>query len=258
VRAVTVERGRDPRDFSLLAFGGNGPLFAAAMAEELGISRILVPPLPGLFSAFGLLVADTEHHLARSFRALADQADAGAMAELIAALATEAGARLEADGFSPERRSFAFSALARYAGQSSEIAVPLTDGRGLGSDFSEHFARLHERTYGFRAPAGEPVELTGFSLLARGVPERARLPERLAPGPAGMEQRRAAWFPGIGWQEVRILARGALGIAPEPGPLIVQEYDATTLVPPGAAARRDDFGNIRIMLAAGNQDERET
>jgi N-methylhydantoinase A len=258
VRAVTVERGRDPRAFSLLAFGGNGPLFAAAMAAELGIARILVPPLPGLFSAFGLLVADTEHHLARSFRALADSIDPDTVAGLLAALAAEARARLAQEDFPPHRQSLAFAALARYAGQSSELAVLLPNGHALPADFSEAFARAHERTYGFRAPAGEAVELTGFSLLARGVPEEPLLPKRLAPAPPGAERRRACWFPESGWQEVRILARGALGATKAPGPMIVQEYDATTLVPPGASAMRDDFGNIRITLAPEGKDAEGT
>jgi N-methylhydantoinase A len=258
VRAVTVERGRDPRDFSLLAFGGNGPLFAAAMAAELGITRILVPPLPGLFSAFGLLVADTEHHLTRTFRALINTIEPEAVAILLAGLAAEAGARLDAEEFPPHRQTLAFSALARYAGQSSEIAVPLPNGQALPCDFAESFGRAHERTYGFRAPAGEPVELTGFSLLARGVPEQPRLPKRLAPAPPGTERLRACWFPETGWQEVRILERGALSATPTPGPIIVQEYDATTLVPPGASATRDDFGNIRITLAPSGKSEEDT
>ncbi len=258
VRAVTVERGRDPRDFSLLAFGGNGGLFAASMAAELGIARIIVPPLPGLFSAFGLLVADTEHHLARSFRTRVGEAEPKAVAAVLGALTAEADARLDAEGFAPERRRLAFSALARYAGQSSEIAVRLANGQSLAENFSEEFAHAHERTYGFRAPAGEAVEIVGFSLIARGVPEEARLPERLAPAEADAEQRRSCWFPDSGWREVRILGRRALGAAAAAGPMIVQEYDATTLVPPGASAMRDDFGNIRITLAKADRNAEET
>src|ERR1700760_3634157 len=90
IRAVSVERGRDPRQFAMLAFGGNGPLFAAGIAAELGISRVLIPPLPGVFSAFGMLVADTEHHVRQSFRVRLDAADPGRIAEILEAL-TEAG-----------------------------------------------------------------------------------------------------------------------------------------------------------------------
>ena len=179
IRAVSVERGRDVRTATLLAFGGNGPLFAAGIAAELGISRLLVPPLPGLFSAFGLLLADTEHHLSRSLRALA--ADPAALQLAIDALLAEGHARLEADGFPLSRRSVALSARARYAGQSSEIPVPLstTDAAAVLAALPDAFAIEHERTYGFRAPAGEKVQLIDLALIARGIPEHPRLPGRV-------------------------------------------------------------------------------
>jgi N-methylhydantoinase A len=90
IRAVSVERGRDPRKFALLAFGGNGPLFAAGIAQELGIERVIVPPLPGVFSAFGLLVADTEHHASQSLRVRLDAADPDRIASVLSALQTAA------------------------------------------------------------------------------------------------------------------------------------------------------------------------
>ena len=123
IRAVSVERGRDPRQFALLAFGGNGPLFAAAIATELGISRIIVPPLPGVFSAFGLLVADTEHHASQSLRMRLDEADAARIESVLDALTATGSQRLARDGVPPERRTFRRAALARYVGQSSEIEV---------------------------------------------------------------------------------------------------------------------------------------
>src|SRR6202008_3580078 len=106
IRAVSVERGRDGRQFAMLAFGGNGPLFAAGIAAELGISRIIIPPLPGVFSAFGLLVADAEHHARQSIRVRLDVADPDRINGIIADL-TEAGTqRLIRDGFAPARHSF--------------------------------------------------------------------------------------------------------------------------------------------------------
>ena len=128
IRAVSVERGRDPRQFALLAFGGNGPLFAAGIARELGIGRVIVPPLPGVFSAFGLLVADTEHHASQSFRSRLDAADPARIASVLHALTAAGEERLTRDGFAPSRQSFRRAAQARYLGQSSEIDVPLPDG----------------------------------------------------------------------------------------------------------------------------------
>ncbi|MSP01941.1 MAG: hydantoinase/oxoprolinase family protein [Acetobacteraceae bacterium] len=248
IRAVSVERGRDPRKFALLAFGGNGPLFAAGIARELGISRVIVPPLPGVFSAFGLLVADTEHHASQSFRSRLDTADPTRIASILAALTDAGTARLTRDGFPKNRQAFQRAAQARYLGQSSEIEVALPDGDVSPAQIASLFGDQHERTYGFRAPAQEPVELMGLSVLARGLPDRPRLPERIAPREADVPAARQAWFPGDGWLETPVVDRAGLGTIPREGPFIVQEYDATCLVPRGARASVDAFGNIAMTV----------
>jgi N-methylhydantoinase A len=124
IRAVSVERGRDPRQFALLAFGGNGPLFAAGIAQELGIARVLIPPLPGVFSAFGLLVADAEHHATQSIRTRLDVADPARILAVLTDLERAGAAQLARDGFPPARQETRRAASARYLGQSSEIEVP--------------------------------------------------------------------------------------------------------------------------------------
>jgi N-methylhydantoinase A len=247
IRAVSVERGRDPRQFALLAFGGNGPLFAAAIAAELGIARVIVPPLPGVFSAFGLLVADAEHHATRSLRTRLDEADPAQVRSVLDGLLQAGADRLMRDGFPRERQVFRRAVLARYLGQSSEIEVPIPDGDFLAS-FAELFGREHERNYGFRAPADEPVELMGFSVIARGVSERPRLPESIPPATTTTPAKRRAWFPDDGWIDTPVMTRAQLATTPRPGPLIVQEYDATCLVPRGTTAALDAFGNIRMRL----------
>ncbi len=248
IRAVSVERGRDPRQFALLAFGGNGPLFAAALARELGIARVIVPPMPGLFSAFGLLVADTEHHGSQSLRMRLDRADAGRVAGVLAALEEAGTSQLTREGFPPARQALHRKALARYVGQSSEIEVPLPPGDAtrLVAALPELFGMEHARTYGFRAPPEEPVELVGLSVLARGIPDRSRLPERIPPAEVTVPANRRAWFGGAGWIETPVMDRAGLTVDVRLGPLIVQEYDATCLVPPGACAILDGFGNIVI------------
>ncbi len=250
IRAVSVERGRDPRQFALLAFGGNGSLFAAGIAAELGIARVIVPPMPGLFSAFGLLLADAEHHATQSLRMRLDRADAVQIARVLASLA-EAGARtLTRDGFPVGKQSFRRAASARYVGQSSEIDVPLPDAMdaaALLAHLPSLFAAEHERTYGFRAPDDEPVELMGLSVIARGTPERPRLPDHIPPARADVPPSRCAWFPDAGWIDTPVVDRAALS-ASRSGPLIVQEYDATCLVPRGATAALDAFGNVRVTL----------
>ncbi|MEI7714224.1 MAG: hydantoinase/oxoprolinase family protein, partial [Rhodospirillales bacterium] len=247
IRAVSVERGRDPRQFALLAFGGNGPLFAAGIARELGIGRVIIPPLSGVFSAFGLLVADAEHHGVRSLRARLDAVDPERIATALQELEAAGAAQLARDGFPPARQEVRRAALARYVGQSSEIEVPLA-GAATPADIAEAFGAEHERTYGFRAPASEPVELTGLSVITRGKAERPRLPECIPPFVSVGPQSRLAWFPDGGWTETPVVDRAGLAVGPRVGPLIVQEYDATCLVPHGAMAAVDGFGNIAVSV----------
>jgi N-methylhydantoinase A len=250
IRAVSVERGRDPRKFALLAFGGNGPLFAAGIAQELGIERVIVPPLPGVFSAFGLLVADPEHHASQSLRVRLDAADPARIKSVLSALADAGAERLTQDGFTPDRQSFSRAAQARYLGQSSEIEVPLPDGDISPARIAVLFGEQHERIYGFRAPTEESVELVGLSSMARGLPERPRLPERIPPLAAVVPPVRRAWFPSDGWIDTPVVDRVNLGTASRNGPLIVQEYDATCLIPRGACAGVDTFGNIVMTVNA--------
>lgn len=256
IRAVTVERGRDARDFTIIAFGGNGPLFAAGIAADLGVREILVPPMPGLFSAFGLLLADTEHHATRSLRLRVSGAEPAALQQALDALVADGHARLAADGFAPAMRAMQLGAMARYVGQSSEIAVSLAlDSAGaVLAALPEAFAQEHERTYGFRAPPEEPVELTSLSLVARGIPAAPRLPAGIPPRPSRGTSSRPAWFAATGWVETQVLDRADLAAGgrrgPVPGPVIVQEYDATCLVPPGMGVALDGFGNLVLRPAA--------
>jgi N-methylhydantoinase A len=158
---------------------------------------------------------------------------------------------LEEDGFPADRRELLLGAMARYVGQSSEIAVALElrPAAEVLAALPEAFAQEHERTYGFRAPADEPVELTALSLVARGIPAAPRLPQRIPPRAARPLPSRRAWFAGAGWTDTPVLDRAELGEVPRAGPVIVQEYDATCLVPPGMDVSRDGFGNLVLRRA---------
>jgi N-methylhydantoinase A len=250
IRTVSVERGIDVRSCAMMAFGGNGPLFAAGIARELGITRIIVPPMPGVFSAFGLLLADTEHHLTRSLRARLGQLTPARLQSVLDGLHGEGDQLLAQDGFPPHQRQASTTAMARYIGQSSEIAVPLAPGTAgqIIERLPEAFGAEHQRLYGFRAPPGEPVELTGLAVLARGVSATARLPDHIPPAVAQPDFQRQAWFEGEGWMTTPVIGRAALPASGRPGPLIIQEYDATCLVPPGVIAAIDTFGNIRLTV----------
>jgi N-methylhydantoinase A len=253
IRAVSIERGRDPRDYTLCAFGGNGPVFACTMAKELGMRRVLVPPSPGLFSAFGLLYADVEHHFAKTFRRLLQSMDLQLLNQAWDEMAGQARAQLTAEGFPEDRVSVRCLAGLHYQGQSFDLTVPVPDGP-IGpatiARIEEAFGQEHERTYGHRAGPEEPVELTEIRVVARGVPARPVTPQ--APSCASAEPappaRRAAYFgPEVGWLDTPVIGRSALG-TPRDGPCIVEEYDATCVIPPGACASLDRAGSILIEL----------
>jgi N-methylhydantoinase A len=250
IRAVSTERGRDPRGFSLFAFGGNGPLFACGMAEALRMRRIVVPPSPGLFSSFGLLYADTEHHYARSFRRITRTLDLAELNAAWDALAAQALAQLAAEGFTGAAAQVTRSAALHYHGQSFDLTVPVPDGpldaAALGA-LDEAFGAEHERTYGHRAGADEPVELVSIQVIGRGLRPRGALPEHSGTtrGTEAPPPRPAYFGPETGWVETPVLHRADL-VTERPGPLIIEEYDATCLVLPGWRARLDEASNIVI------------
>jgi N-methylhydantoinase A len=256
IKAVSSERGRDPRQMTLVAFGGNGPVFAAAMAAELAIERVLIPPAAGVFSSFGLLCSEVEHHFSQTRKVLLAELDPAELGALLATLETEARRRLAADGFPDGRVVLERAAALRYQGQSFELDVGLPEGavdRLALAALAEAFGREHERTYGHRAGPEEPVELMTLKVVGRGLSDppraalaaQAALPQRVAtPG------LRDCYFGAAqGWCRTRILDRADLA-TPCRGPCIIEEYDSTCVVPPGAEAGLDRLGNIAITLAA--------
>ncbi|HXA98743.1 MAG TPA: hydantoinase/oxoprolinase family protein [Candidatus Dormibacteraeota bacterium] len=248
VRAVTIERGRDPREFVLVAFGGNGPLFATEMARSLEIGTVLVPPAPGVFSALGLLEAEVEHHLVRTFLRPLNGASAKEITAALDALEAEAGALFHTEGYRQPVEVRRFVDL-KYQGQSFELTVPLPEGwTGEASvpELVTAFAAEHERTYGHKAE-GDPIQLVNLRLTARVLQPAARPRPRLAEtGAAGGGTREAYFGREHGVLPTPVLARHQVGAAARRGPLLIEEYDATTLVPPGCSARLDAHGNILI------------
>ena len=253
IRAVSIERGRDPRDYTLCAFGGNGPVFACTMAKELGMRRVLVPPSPGLFSAFGLLYADVEHHFAKTFRRLLQRMDLQLLNQAWDEMAGQARAQLTAEGFAEDRASVRRLASLHYQGQTFDLTVPVPDGPigpGTIARLEEAFGQEHERTYGHRAGPEEPVELTEIRVVARGIPERPvtpQVPSYASARPAPPARRAAYFGPDVGWLDTPVIDRPALS-TPRDGPCIVEEYDATCVIPPGARASLDRAGSILIEL----------
>jgi N-methylhydantoinase A len=254
IRAVSTERGRDPRAYTLFAFGGNGPLFAAGMAEALRMRRIVVPPSPGLFSSFGLLYADGEHHYSRTLRRLLRTTDPQELNAAWEPMLAEARSQLAADGFTPEQMRIRRAANMHDQGQTYEHTVPVPDGPldvAAVAALEEAFGQEHERTYGHRAGPEEPVEWVNLQVIGQGIPEQTRVPEGLNPVKAaetlGLVSRQAYFGPETGWLETPVIPRAELQ-SPRQGPCIVEEYDATCVIPPNAQAGLDTYGNIIIDL----------
>ena len=254
VKAVSTYRGRDPRDFALYAFGGNGPLAAAQIADLLEMKLVMVPPNPGVFSAYGLLCARVEHEIARAHLARLGDTTPQAMAAKYELLERELTARMAAEGHARNALEILRFADLRYAGQAHEITIPVAI-TGVADDpgeldfvrLAEAFGNEHERTYGHQAER-EEVECVALRVVARvasdGVPQALKA----AVNPGGSAQalgRRLAWFgPRHDLIETPVIGRMSLAAAPRPGPLIVEEYDSTCVVPPGWSAALDLQDNI--------------
>lgn len=252
IRAVSTERGRDPRDFALFAFGGNGPLFACGMAEAFGMRRVVVPPSPGLFSSFGLLYADVEHHYSRTLRRLTWGMDLAEVNAAWEALSRQGLDQLASDGFTGAAARLKRTASFHYQGQSFDLTVPVPDGpidAAMLHLLEEAYGQEHERTYGHRAGSDEPVELVSIQVVAQGVRAGGGVPERATPSRAEQTPPlpRLAYFgPDQGWVDTPVLRRSDLAM-PSMGPLIIEEYDATCLVLPGWQASLDGAMNIALQ-----------
>ena len=249
LRAVSSERGRDPRRFVLFAFGGCGPVHAAGLAEMLDITRIVVPPFPGVFSSFGLLVADVEHHFVQTYFKTFDELDISALADILEGLWEEGRKQLRLEGFNDASHQVVTQVDMKYEGQVSELTVLMPPGevsQGSLSRLGEVFAEEHEKSFGYRTVA--PYQLVNLRVIARGLSQESRMPERLglsAPDSSqGPSQRRVYFGPNLGWIETKVVDRSALDRNSESGPLIVEEYDSTTVVPPSWQASVDQWQNI--------------
>jgi N-methylhydantoinase A len=254
IKAVSSERGRDPRQYVLAAFGGNGPLFAGALAEALAMKKIVVPPAPGLFSSFGLLFSEVEHHYSRTFLRHTGRLDLDDINRVLRDMEDEGRRQLAAEGFADSAARIRRWADLRYHGQSFELTVPVAAGSldaGSVAELEEAFGLEHERTYGHRARRDELIEIVNLRMAAQGIPDRPRFPERIRAdrdgGGEAPARRRAYFGRAHGWAEVPVVGRRHL-TARRPGPVIVEEYDATCIIPPGASAVRDEYGNIVIDL----------
>ena len=246
--AVSSERGLDPAGFPLMAFGGNGGVHVCNLAEALGCYRVLVPPAAGLFSALGLLFADIEHQCIRAFYQPFDTLDLGDCNAALDALRTEAEELVAGDGYGPDARRVSCFADMRYVGQNTALTLPIPDppldAAKLGA-IEESFAEAHKATFGYRSDE-ESVQFVTLKSLGQGIAATPRLPDSITvpEGAAKSGTRNAYYGDPHGWMETPILGREDLSGAPRHGPLIIEEYDSTTVVRPGWSAALDGWNNI--------------
>jgi N-methylhydantoinase A len=252
MRTITVERGYDPREFALVAFGGMGPTIAALIAAELGIGRILIPHDPGTFSAYGMLVSDVQQERSRTRIMPVDAATVGELDGIFVELEAAALADLQQEGFARERLETRRRADMRYRGQSYEVAVPVPAALHEPGDLSElvhGFHEAHRRRYGHMAQA-EAVEIVNFRVSAIGsIPKPVMKKSAMPAATSTLPEKRTAYFDAQTACDVPVLHR--VGLAPGArieGPAVIEEKTSTTVLYPGQRARVDEYLNLEIEL----------
>jgi N-methylhydantoinase A len=244
IRAVTVERGRDPRDLTLMAFGGNGGVHAPDLARQLSIPRVVVPPMSGIFSALGMLASDIEHTSLKTVGRRLDQMSVADLEAIKTELQRQVSAQLAADGYQAGRTAFVWEADLRHEGQATELTVPFED-----EDFDQIRTRYiaeYFKTYGYRDDT--PIELMKLRVAGRGLRDnRLDFGHMQIAARAGTSRngvRQISFARGEPAISVEIVDRGAVGYAGQQGPLIIEEFDATIVVPPDARVHKDGIGCI--------------
>jgi N-methylhydantoinase A len=254
IKSVSVERGRDPKEFIMMAFGGAGPIHAAGVARALGMRRILIPPAPGVFSALGLLRAEIEHHAARTVLVSTRGGDLAQVQATVDTMHDELKTKIREEGYPSDAIKISAAGDLRYRGQSSEITVSLGSTRideAALREAEDRFETEFERTYGYRGDRKE-FELVTFRLVAtvvRGVEHGTDwMPEQVVQRKES-ESRKVYFGPEVGMCDTPVHARASLGITSRSGPLLIQEYDTTIVVPPDCCAMRDALGNVVVDVA---------
>ncbi|HEY3867925.1 MAG TPA: hydantoinase/oxoprolinase family protein, partial [Actinocrinis sp.] len=250
VRAISVERGTDPRDFTLMSFGGAGGLHAARLARELGIRRVLVPPAPGILCAFGALAADLRADFSATCLTNADAAGLPALRDALAGLSGRAAGWLDGEGVGPDEARYEATIELRYAGQNYQLAVGIDrdpDDGALAVAVAA-FHRRHEERYGYAAPAERVQAVTIRLTVTAPAAEIGTVTLLPAAGPAEPAAVRKVYFAEAGSAvDCPVYERASFGAGTSLlGPAIVQQLDSTTVVLPGQRARVDTAGNLLI------------
>jgi N-methylhydantoinase A len=250
IRLVTIKRGYDPRRFSLVVLGGAGPVHGAALADEIGMAEVLVPEAPGVLAAFGLLAAAIEHHHARTLQAHTHVADLTDVNRCLAELDALGRARMDEEGVPAREVRVVYAADMRYVGQAYELEVPIGAPltRERVPEIVAAFHSTHARVYGY-ARTQQLVEFVNFRAVhTYPLPRPAARPAARASGTLADAHtgERRAYF-GDGYLPTALYERARLPLGARlAGPVIVEQDDTTTVIPPGVTALVDEAGNLRL------------
>ncbi|RUY45754.1 hydantoinase/oxoprolinase family protein, partial [Mesorhizobium sp. M7A.F.Ca.US.001.04.1.1] len=247
VRLLSISRGYDPRDFALVAFGGAGALHGAAVAKELSIPTVIVPPNPGVTSALGCLLVDVQHDFSESFMADASTVSPAEMQAAFVLMEKQAVERLGHEGVAQEDMALQRTVEMMYQGQWRSLAVSAPARIESICPLIEAFHNEHEREFNYRREDA-PVSIFRIAVKAIGIVPKAEIPRHgvlpHVPEPLG---RRGVWFDGVS-HDAAVYERDQLSAgAAFAGPAIVEQFDSTTVVPPGMSATVDGFLNILIV-----------
>jgi N-methylhydantoinase A len=257
-RAVSVKKGVDPRDCTLIAFGGAGPLHAAAIAREIFIPNVVVPKLPGTFSALGMLMASWRQDFVRTLFGLLGTLDAKQVDAVFAELAEDGRRQIERDGIDPATADFSFLADLRYVGQEHTIAIPVCNPTMFSGDFSAlraAFDAEHNQRYG-QSAADERIEIVNVRLVVTAA-RADTLAERWLSEPWRAEPPVPDQWRDVVFDDAARPARARIAWRPSlaagsriEGPAVIEEPNATTLIHPGDVATVTEAGHLVIEVAS--------
>jgi N-methylhydantoinase A len=255
LRVVSVERGHDPREFALIGFGGAGPMHANALGRLIRSRSVIIPPTPGVMSAFGFLSSDIQNEFPETYLKIAEETPASELKSRVEALVSQASEWLDGEGVGEDKRRFDLYADCRYYLQNIQIPCrfELDDISGEDSTFlREQFEEAHSQRYNFELP-DSPLEIATIRVIGRGTIKGVTLTESengTGEDASAAELRKEQVFFGGEWMESPIYERGALRPGNViSGPAIVAQDDTTMVLEPGYAGTVDRFGNIRIEEA---------
>lgn len=248
IREISVQRGRDPREYALVCFGGAGPMHAVAVAEELGIADVIIPQHPGNFSALGLLSSDLRHDYVKTRLSRLDALQSKDLWNIVEELEATGRAQLASEGIDGHAIEMQYFADLRYSGQGSEILIPLARNAEL-QDLAAAFHVAHQQSYGHARP-NHPVELVNVRVAAIGKVSAAPAISRIDGANLAVPSVRLVHFNGKA-HECTVVQRGSMRPGANlNGPAIIEEFGSTTVLPPRWTCALDSEGSLRLTPRA--------